>query len=50
MVEFVLSRSLSPNLVCEYTLKLIDKKLLKKKLNELSEIVDIQQLSDEDKL
>lgn len=50
VVEFALSRSLSPTLVSEYTLKLIDKKLLKKKLHELSEIVEIQQLSDEMKL
>jgi hypothetical protein len=34
-------------LVSEYTLKLIDKNLLKKKLHELTEIAEIQQLSDE---
>ena len=39
-----------PERFSEYTLKLIDKKLLKKKLHELSEIVEIQQLSDEMKL
>lgn len=38
VVEFALSRSLSPTLVSEYTLKLIDKNLLKKKLHELTEI------------
>lgn len=32
VVEFVLSRSLSPTMVSEYNLKLIDKKLLQKKL------------------
>jgi hypothetical protein len=47
VVEFALSRSLSPTLVSEYTLKLIDKNLLKKKLHELTEIAEIQQLSDE---
>ena len=48
VVEFALSRSLSSTLVSEYTLKLIDKNLLKKKLHELAEIAEIQQLSDED--
>jgi hypothetical protein len=47
VVEFALSRSLSPTLVSEYTLKLIDKNLLKKKLHELTEIAEIQQLNDE---
>ena len=31
VVEFALSRSLSPTMVSEYNLKLIDKKLLQKK-------------------
>ena len=47
VVEFALSRSLSPTLVSEYALKLIDKNLLKKKLHELTEIAEIQHLSDE---
>ncbi len=34
VVEFALSRSLSPTMVSEYTLNLIDKKLLQKKLKE----------------
>ena len=34
VVEFALSRSLSPTMVSEYNLKLIDKKLLQKKLKE----------------
>ena len=34
VVEFMLSRSLSPTMVSEYNLKLIDKKLLQKKLKE----------------
>lgn len=46
VVEFALSRSLSPTLVSEYTLKLIDKNLLRKKLHELTEIAEIQQLSE----
>lgn len=33
-VEFALSRSLSPTMVSEYNLKLIDKTLLQKKLKE----------------
>lgn len=47
VVEFALSRSLSPTLVSEYALKLIDKNLLKKKLHELTEIAGIQHLSHE---
>jgi predicted nuclease of restriction endonuclease-like (RecB) superfamily len=46
VVEFALSRSLSPTLISDYTLKLIDKKLLKQKLHELTEIAEIQQLSE----
>ena len=38
VVEFALSRSLSPTMVSEYTLKLIDKKLLQKKLKEYVEL------------
>ncbi len=34
VVEFTLSRSLSPTMIAEYTLKLIDKKLLEQKLKE----------------
>lgn len=46
VVEFALSRSLSLTLISDYTLKLIDKKLLKQKLHELTEIAEIQQLSE----
>jgi len=35
VVEFAMSRNISPALVAEYTLKLIDKKLLEQKLREL---------------
>lgn len=38
VVEFALSRSLSPTMVSEYKLKLIDKKLLQNKLREYIEI------------
>lgn len=38
VVEFTLNRSLSPTMVSEYKLKLIDKKLLKKKLKEYIEL------------
>ena len=38
VVEYALSRSLSPTLVSDYTLKLPDKKLLKEKLKELAEL------------
>ena len=43
VVEYALSRSLSPTMVSEYTLKLIDKKLLQEKLKEyinLTESID----------
>lgn len=45
VVEFALSRSLSPTMVSEYTLKLIDKKLLQKKLKEY---IELSQASFED--
>lgn len=44
VVEFTLSRSLSPTMVSEYTLKLIDKRLLQKKLKEYIELAQ----SDDD--
>ena len=40
VVEYALSRSLSPTMVSEYTLKLIDKKLLKDKLKEYIELTE----------
>lgn len=39
VVEFALSRSLSPTMVSEYRLKLIDKNLLQRKLKEYIDIV-----------
>lgn len=41
VVEFALSRSLSPTMVAEYNLKLIDKKLLQKKLKEYIELAKL---------
>ena len=40
VVEFALSRSLSPTMVSEYNLKLIDKKLLQEKLKEYIELAE----------
>ena len=45
VVEFALSRSLSPTMVSEYNLKLIDKKLLQRKLKEY---IELSQTSEED--
>ncbi len=47
VVEFALSRSLSPTMVSEYTLKLIDKKLLQNKLKEYINLVQEDELNDE---
>ena len=41
VVEFALSRSLSPTMVADYNLKLIDKKLLQKKLKEYIELAKL---------
>lgn len=46
VVEFALSRSLSPTIVSEYNLKLIDKKLLQRKLKEYIELAG--NVSDEE--
>jgi RecB family endonuclease NucS len=46
VVEFALSRSLSQTMVSEYNLKLIDKKLLQKKIKEYIELAGTG--SDED--
>ncbi len=40
VVEYALSRTLSPTMVSEYNLKLIDKRLLQKKLKEYIELAD----------
>ena len=39
VVEYAMSRSLSPTMVSEYTLKLIDKKLLEQKLREFKDLL-----------
>ena len=46
VVEYALSRSLSPTLVSDYTLKLPDKKLLQEKLKELADIA----MAEEDEM
>lgn len=40
VVEYAMSRTMSPTLVAEYKLKLIDKKILENKLKEISNIVE----------
>ena len=48
VVEFAISRSLSPTMVSEYHLKLIDKKLLQKKLKEYIELSET--ISNDEKI
>ncbi len=43
VVEYAMSRSMSPTMVAEYQLKLPDKKILQKKLKELSMIESIEE-------
>ncbi len=40
VVEYAMSRSMSPTMVSQYTLKLIDKKLLEEKLKEINDMVE----------
>lgn len=47
VVEYALSRSMSPTLISEYTLKLIDKNLLRQKLHELTVLADLTMLDIE---
>lgn len=47
VVEFALSRSLSPTLITEYTLKLIDKNLLRQKLHELTGMAELIMIDSE---
>lgn len=49
VVEYAMSRNLSPTMVAEYTLKLIDKKLLQEKLHEFHTIIDVKELEEDDK-
>lgn len=43
VVEYSMSKSMSQTLVSEYTLKLIDKKLLENKLKEVKRIIEISE-------
>ena len=43
VVEYAMSRNLSPTMVAEYTVKLIDKRLLREKLHEFHAIADIKE-------
>jgi predicted nuclease of restriction endonuclease-like (RecB) superfamily len=49
VVEYALSRSLSPTVVSEYTTKLIPKKILQDKMNELYELYELDNTIDSDK-
>jgi RecB family endonuclease NucS len=40
VVEYTMSRSMSPTMVSEYTVNLIDKKLLENKLKEIKDMVE----------
>ena len=40
IVEYAMSRTMSPTMVSQYTLELIDKKLLENKLKEITNIIE----------
>ena len=40
VVEYTMSRTMSPTMVAEYKLKLIDKELLENKLREISSLIE----------
>ena len=44
IVEYALSRSLSPTVISEYKTKLIPKKILQKKLNELYKLIESEKI------
>lgn len=48
VVEYALSRSLSPAFFADYQLQLPNKKLLTEKLRELKELADVENDEDED--
>jgi predicted nuclease of restriction endonuclease-like (RecB) superfamily len=48
VVEYALSRSLSPAMVAEYQLRLPDKKVLKAKLRELSNVAELEAAENQD--
>jgi predicted nuclease of restriction endonuclease-like (RecB) superfamily len=48
VVEYALSRSMSPALIADYNLHLPDKKLLESKLRELAELAEAEGLEDDE--
>jgi hypothetical protein len=48
VVEYAMSRNLSPTMVAEYTLKLIDKNLLREELHEFHEIAEVNEIEEMD--
>lgn len=48
VVEYALSRSLSPAMVAEYRLRLPDKRVLEAKLRELSDVAELEILENQD--
>jgi predicted nuclease of restriction endonuclease-like (RecB) superfamily len=46
VVEYAMSRNISPTMVAEYKLKLIDKNLLREKLHEFYETLDREQIEE----
>jgi predicted nuclease of restriction endonuclease-like (RecB) superfamily len=48
VVEYALSRSMSPALIADYNLHLPDKKLLENKLRELAELAEAEDLDDDE--
>jgi predicted nuclease of restriction endonuclease-like (RecB) superfamily len=50
VVEYALSRSMSPALIANYNLHLPDKKVLESKLRELAELAEAEGLSDDEEI
>ena len=48
VVEYALSRSLSPTLIADYETKLIPKELLRKKLNEFYNLIEVAEWVEEE--
>jgi hypothetical protein len=48
VVEYALSRSMSPALIAEYQIHLPQKALLENKLRELREMVEVEKLTDDE--
>jgi hypothetical protein len=49
VVEYALSRSLSPALIADYKLHLPDKRILESKLRELAEMAEMAESSADEK-